>query len=214
MRKIAIILSFFVLTTSSYGVLKETTSFQDSTTCDKSMIINGVKWATRNVDVPGTFAKNPEDVGMFYQWNRKKAWELTDDWITGWDNTVPKGMKWEKENDPSPIGWRIATIYEIKSLFDTDKVYNEWYVVNGVNGRKFTDLVNGNSIFLPAAGFCRGNDGVCMFIREVGYWSSTPCDSNSERAYGLSDAKGQSNEFTEFGTYGRQVGHLVRCVAE
>ena len=35
------------------------------------VVINGVRWATRNVDKPGTFAANPEDAGMLYQWNRK-----------------------------------------------------------------------------------------------------------------------------------------------
>jgi len=36
---------------------------------DAGVIINGIKWATRNVDMPGTFAANPEDAGMFYQWD-------------------------------------------------------------------------------------------------------------------------------------------------
>jgi len=33
---------------------------------DEGVIIDGVKWATRNVDVPGTFASSPEAPGMFY----------------------------------------------------------------------------------------------------------------------------------------------------
>ena len=42
------------------------------------VIINGVKWATCNVDAPGTFAAAPESAGMFYQWNRKIGWSATD----------------------------------------------------------------------------------------------------------------------------------------
>lgn len=34
---------------------------------DEGVEINGLIWATRNVDAPGTFAKNPEDYGMYYQ---------------------------------------------------------------------------------------------------------------------------------------------------
>jgi len=195
------------------------TSFGQKLTSDEGVVINGVKWATRNVDEFGTFVRNPEDAGKFYQWNRKKAWELSNDWVTGWDSTVPTGSEWEKENDPSPMGWRVATIDEIKSLFDTDKVNNEWTNINGVSGRKFTDINNGNSIFLPAAGFCRWNDGIRMFIGRACYWSCTPCDSNLEhafeRAYGLDDLEGKDNEFTaEFGAYNRANGNLVRSVTE
>ena len=33
-------------------------------TTDPGVMINGIKWATRNIDEPGTFADNPEDVGI------------------------------------------------------------------------------------------------------------------------------------------------------
>ena len=195
-------------------IMASVTSFGQELTSDEGVVINGVKWATRNVDEFGTFVRNPEDAGKFYQWNRKKAWELYDDWVTGWDSTSPIGVEWEKENDPSPKGWRVPTIDEIKSLFDTDKVDNEWTTVNGIEGRKFIDIENGNSIFLPAAGFCRWNDGVRMFIGRISYWSSTPCSNNTERAFGLSDLKGQANEFTVFEAIGRAHGQLIRSVAD
>ena len=41
---------------------------------DEGVIINGVKWATRNVATLGTFAAKPEDAGMFYQWGHKIGW--------------------------------------------------------------------------------------------------------------------------------------------
>ena len=34
------------------------------------VFINGVRWATSNLDEGGEFAKNPEDFGAFYQWGR------------------------------------------------------------------------------------------------------------------------------------------------
>jgi len=43
---------------------------------DEGVVINGVKWATRNVDRPNTFAETPESAGMFYQWNDKIGWSL------------------------------------------------------------------------------------------------------------------------------------------
>jgi len=42
------------------------------------------------VAAPGSFATNPEDPGMFYQWNRKTGWPATGS-VTGWNNTTPVG---------------------------------------------------------------------------------------------------------------------------
>ncbi len=42
---------------------------QDNTT-DEGVVINGVKWATRNLDVGGNFTASPEDYGALYQWGR------------------------------------------------------------------------------------------------------------------------------------------------
>jgi len=125
---------------------------------DKGVIINGVKWATRNVDKPGTFAANPKDAGMMYQLNRKTGWSATDPMInsnggTGWDHTMPKGTEWEKANDPSPEGWRVPTMKEQEALLDTNKVNQEWTTENGINGTRFTDKITDNSIFMPAAGY-------------------------------------------------------------
>jgi len=151
----------------------------DTSRQDSGVVINGVRWATRNVDKPGTFAANPEDAGMFYQWNRKKAWAGE---VTGWDNTMPEGASWEKANDPSPAGWRVPTLEEIKTLFDINKVScNEWTIENGIKGIRFTDIASGKSIFLPTAGYCNGGSGGTLFsVGTYGrYWSSTQLDTSS-----------------------------------
>jgi len=77
---------------------------KDPLTYDEGVVINGVKWATRNVDEVGTFASTPESYGKFYQWNRKIAWNTTDRIVIGWNNTAPDGTEWTKINDPSPTG--------------------------------------------------------------------------------------------------------------
>ena len=141
--------------------------------------INGIIWSTRNVDKAGTFASAPENAGMFYQWNRKIAWPATGD-RTEWDNTVPEGDTWEKVNDPCPAGWRIPTLDEINTLQDADKVTSELTTINGVNGRKYTDIATNNSLFLPAAGYRNetfiGNSSISR-VDDAGaygyYWSST-----------------------------------------
>ncbi|MDR1809513.1 MAG: hypothetical protein LBR34_03800, partial [Prevotella sp.] len=67
-----------------------------STTTDPGVVINGVRWATRNVDAPGTFAATPESAGMFYQWNRSLGWSSSNPLVnsnggTTWDNSAPSG---------------------------------------------------------------------------------------------------------------------------
>jgi uncharacterized protein (TIGR02145 family) len=145
--------------------------------------INGVVWAKYNVDAPGTFAAKPEDAGMFYQWNSKVALPATGN-VTRWNNNVSESNTWERVNDPSPAGWRVPTLGEIKTLFDFDYVSNEWTEQNGINGVKFTDKATGNSIFLPAVGFRADDDGMLYFAGEYGhYWGSTAYESCETRAY-------------------------------
>jgi uncharacterized protein (TIGR02145 family) len=174
----------------------------------ESVEINGVKWATRNVDAPGTFAANPEDLGMFYQWNRKTAYAATGS-VSGWDRSTPSGTEWEAANDPSPAGYRVPTRAELESLLDKSKVRNEWTTRNGVTGCTFTDIATGNSLFFPAAGYRSTNDGTLYNAGEYGnYWSSTVFVSYS--AYYLDFDSSIASVYIDDRTYGQSV----RCVAE
>ncbi|GHT19842.1 hypothetical protein FACS189429_7850 [Bacteroidia bacterium] len=170
MKKATIILSAILFIASGCKTLK------DSTKHDNGVVINGVRWATRNVDEAGTFAPNPESAGKFYQWNRKKAWSTTDDEVENWNDTPVEGKMWGKANDPSPKGWHVPTYKEIESLLDKQKVTSEWTIINGVGGRKFTDKITGNSIFLPAVDFRFYSDGsLYKLVNKTGgyYWSSS-----------------------------------------
>ena len=172
---------------------------------DKGIIINGVKWATRNVDKPGTFAATPEEAGMFYQWNSKTGWSTTDSlfstdgtktWNAKWNGN--NAVAWEKANDPCPEGWRMPTYEEFDKL-----------VASGSIGEKNGQLFAGK-LFLRGAGTLYSGTGM-LWSEGVGhYWSSTtellgnPHDlfiRNSERGA----AVGQNN---------RANGFLCRCVAE
>ena len=219
---------------NSYG--QEGKNANNSATTDAGVVINGVKWATRNVDAPGTFAAAPEDFGMFYQWGHNIAWSATDPMINSnggsvWDKNggsisgvsissslaYLRETTWKKENDPSPVGWRVPTIKEMKALCDKKKVAHEWITQNGVAGVKLTDIATGNTLFLPAAGGRYYRDG--SLYGTVGlsgyYWVSSP--------YRMSDNKDRPT----FGFYvtfwkkranwngeGYRDGNSVRCVAE
>ena len=115
---------------------------------EQGVVVNGVRWATRNVDTPGTFAQNPESFGRLYQWNRRSAWNVRYSTVLGWNSSTPTGTSWTFLNDPCPPGWRVPTRAELQRLVDAGST---WTTRNGVNGRLFGAAPN--QIFLPAAGY-------------------------------------------------------------
>lgn len=78
--------------------------------------IAGIKWAVSNVAAPGTFAENPTDPGMFYQWGFATGFtqDLTPVPSTGswhsdnadWGPAADIPNTWG-DNDPCPEGWRL-----------------------------------------------------------------------------------------------------------
>ena len=84
-----------------------------SPTSDRGVVISGVRWATRNVDAIGTFARNPENVGGFFIWYHAA--------------------------DACPRGWRLPTLQEWEALKGAGSV---WYFRNGVGGRLFGTAPN------------------------------------------------------------------------
>ena len=67
------------------------------------------------------------------------------------------------------MSYQLPTLYQIQEL--CDNCTWQWTTVNGVNGLKVTGP-NGNSIFLPAAGYRYGTE---VYYRglEGFYWSGT-----------------------------------------
>ncbi len=172
---------------------------------EQGVLINGVVWATCNVDAPGTFVAKPQDPGMLYQWNRKKVWPATGD-VTGWDDTTPTGDSWEEANDPCPTGWRLPTHEEQVALFEVARVDKVWTTLNGVTGYRFADKTSGSSIFLPAAGY-RFYYGTLLDVGSDGYyWSSTMF--SADRAWLLGFGSGDVG----YGNSNRTDYFSIRCV--
>jgi len=189
--------------------------YEDPALVDAGVVINGIKWATRNVDMPGTFAATPESSGMFYQWNRKIGWSSTNpiqnsNGGSTWDTSTPAGTSWTAAHNPCPQGWRVPTHDEQLTLLAEESVVsNEWTSQNSVNGILFTDKVSNKKLFLPAVGRRLGSDGTLGSVGSSGlYWNSTQTDEFS--AYYLYF---RSDYADWFGTY-RSYGLTVRCVAE
>ena len=177
---------------------------------EEGVVINGVKWATRNVDAPGTFVANPENAGMFYQWNRKTGWSNTDPMINSeggstWNYYPEYGDSWEKANDPCPQGWRVPTSEEQRNLVNSD---SEWTTLNGVNGRYFGS--GEQRVFFPVVGYRYFSGGQLFNDNDNIYWSSTPNSNPSTEASTMLF----NNAVVYKWTHGKHYGYSVRCVAD
>lgn len=131
---------------------------------------SGIKWACCNVG-----ASNPSDYGNYFSWGEISPKGKYTDCIT-----------WEKDmrdiaGNPSfdaacanwGVPWRMPTLSDLKELHDKCKW--TWIGENECYGYSVQGP-NGNSIFLPAAGW-RFGTALHSAGKEGRYWSSTPCDS-------------------------------------
>ncbi len=98
--------------------------------------------------------------------------------------------------------WRMPTKAEMLEL--SANCIWQWIDVNGVEGYKVTSEINGNSIFLPAAGYryesSLNNDG-----SDGCYWSSTPYESDAQGAYSLDFYGGNLNLYPNYRDSGRSI---------
>ena len=111
-------------------------------------------------------------------------------------------------------GWRMPTKDELQELYNNTTV--TWTTRNGVNGRLFI-ASNGNSIFLPAAGF--SHDGSLDDAGSYGnYWSSSLYTGSPSRAWFFDFF---SSDYYVHGidrSYGQSVrpvhlGHIVTVIS-
>ncbi len=174
---------------------------------ERGVFINGVCWAESNVDNPNTFADTPEAFGLLYQWNRKKGYSLKEDIDPDDWKLYDSYVRWEAANNPCPADWRIPTIGEIYTLLDDLKVTREWGQQNGVYGMRFTDKLNGNTVFLPPAGRRSGATASYQDDNSGWYWSSTVYAEKSVWALLFMD------ETFVYTSYFSPGAYSVRCVA-
>ena len=155
---------------------------------------SGLKWATMNVG-----ASKPEEYGDYFAWGETQpkssySWS-TYKWCNGSSTTLSKyntsssngtvdnKTQLDLADDAARANWggswRMPTTEEYYELLE--KCTWTWTSQNGVNGRKVTGP-NGNSIFLPAAGYRYGAS-----LYDVGswgyYWSSSLFIENPDFAY-------------------------------
>jgi len=172
--------------------------------------INGVTWATRNVDAPNTFAATPQDAGMFYQWNRTAAFSITDPMTSiggKWADVASPAEEWESDSNVCPLGWRIPTKAEFESLIESGGTW----VTTPANGFRFGS--GSNTVFFPAAGE-RFYDGTLLneFTTEENPWGSywTSELRSASQPYLL--AFDESDAWISY--FNGREGYCVRCVKD
>lgn len=183
---------------------------------------SGLLWATCNLG-----ATSPEGYGDYYAWGETTTKDVYDastykyfngDYYQptkycnnssyGFDGFTDNLTTLEAMDDAAAqklgAGARMPTRAEWREL-----IYNttaEWTRVNGVNGRKFT-ADNGNSIFLPAAGYRYGSERYIAGIYGD-YWSSSLHADNPYTAWNFSFNSGDQS----MDNSGRYIGLSVRAV--
>lgn len=156
---------------------------------------------------------NPSITG--YNWASYKWCNRTSTTLTKYNTnsslgTVDNKTVLDSEDDVAHVKlggkWRMPTDEEWTAL-RTQCTWT-WTTQNGINGRLVT-ASNGNSIFLPAAGY-RGNAGLGDAGSGGYYWSSSVNTDYSGHAYAV------DFDSSDVGRYGsdRAYGRSVRPVSE
>ncbi len=131
-----------------------------------------VKWATANVG-----AATAEDGGTFFAWGETEPaydgnYSEDKSRLLGNENIVSIGGNYNYDVAARKWGgsWRMPTRREFEELRNScDWI---WTNQNGANGYKVTSRINGNSIFIPAAGYHRGTESSSEGSYGD-YWTST-----------------------------------------
>ena len=173
-----------------------------------------VKWATCNVG-----ANKPEDYGNYYAWGETTTKDnysssncptyglsISELQSQGYiDSNGNLTARYDAARANWGGSWRMPTYDELNELLNNCTW--TWTTQNGVNGYKVKGP-NGNSIFLPAAGYRYGSS-----LDDAGsggyYWSSTPHDSNDLACSLYFYSDGHSMYYD-----GRGYGQSVRPVLE
>ena len=164
-----------------------------------------VKWASCNVG-----ANSPEEYGDYFAWGEiapKDSYTVDNSLTSG---KIIGDISGNPQYDAATANWggswRLPTFDEIREL--NLKCSWEWVTQNGVDGMRVTGP-NGNSIFLPAAGYKMNT----LIIEEgqLGrYHNSTPEEGKEHHTYFLHI----DESLNSYGYTGRSFGLSVRPVTE
>ena len=161
---------------------------------------SGLVWETCNVG-----AETPEGYGDYYAWGETAPkLRYNSDTYTYTDNPDILPASADAATVNWGIGWRMPTYDDMRELLDYCVIVSS--ELNGINGRMFIGP-NGNSIFLPAAGY-RSASSLHSVGSDGYYWSSSLYSGDWEAAWYILFAGGYGLRNSR----GRCVGFSVRPV--
>ena len=160
---------------------------------------SGIRWASCNVG-----ATTPEGYGYYFAWGETESkkdysWETykyanvgefyhhkftkyCTDASSGDNGFIDNKTVLEPEDDAATANWgdvwRMPTDAEWTEL--REQCTWTWTAQNGMNGYQVASKTNGNSIFLPAAGFRDGNAAPYVAGRRGYYGSSSLLENSSD----------------------------------
>ena len=169
-------------------------------------------------------ASSPEDYGNYYAWGEtstKSSYNYDNSTTYGKEmSDIGGNASYDVARKQWGSTWRLPTEAECREL--RVNCTCDWAAQNGVYGFKLTSKVNGQSIFLPAAGYRSGTSLDNASSRGY-YWSSTPSASDTYDAYylhlynfSLDDSEPDYVKSASFYviTYLRSKGISIRPVTE
>lgn len=198
---------------------------------------SGTCWANMNVG-----AKKPEDYGLYFAWGETIGYTSSDShsfdfahykWCNGTsksltkyctdraDGIVDNKTTLDLEDDAARANWGGEWIMPTRSMMEELLEYttSEWITVNDISGYKLTSKINGNSIFLPAAGVGGEKGGIGDRNYRGWYLSSSMHIGRTPGRYGhdyYSNGNASllhfAKNFIRCGGGGRQTGGSVRPV--
>ena len=184
---------------------------------------SGTLWATCNVG-----ADTPEGYGNYYAWGETSTkstynWSTykyangAQDKLTQYCNKSNYGNNGFTDNlttlqsgdDPATANWGSGWQTPSKSQWVEllQNTTNQWTTKSGVKGRLFTSKKNGQTLFLPAAGY-RWGDELSYAGSYGNYWSSSLYTDSPYYAWSL----GFGSDGCVMNGYDRYGGQSVRPV--
>ena len=196
---------------------------------------SGTLWATCNIG-----ASKPEEYGDFFAWGETKQKNVfnwgTYQLCSGTQSTMKKycvdskygtvdGLTFLDAADDAAVAnwgneWQMPSQEQCQELFNSYYTTWEQTTMNDVAGMKITSKINGNSVFLPAAGgFCTqdyaganyfgaGNNGY--------YWTRTlyqnACYGACNMSFYSGNISGSSYTYRYYGCSVRPVKRKVQLV--
>ena len=183
---------------------------------------SGTLWATCNVG-----ASAPEEYGDYFAWSETvpkdeytyenyKWWYFDENgnrYISKYNTNnnfgpVDNKTELEPEDDAARVymgtSWRIPSLEQVVELVNT--CVWQWTERNGVNGHLVTGP-NGNTMFLPAAGYRDGSS--LEYVGTYGnYWSRSLYSYLPDRAFCLYF----DSQYWDSEDFSRYYGHVIRAV--